>query len=327
MKKISVIIPMYKVEKYIEKCIGSVFNQGLNENDFEIVIVDDQSPDNSLAVAQELTSAKSNVTIISQGNKGLGGARNTGVLNATGTYLLFLDSDDWLLPNVLEKLLQIAETDDLDVLEFAAQGVSVTGDVTYVISKSSPVLNSGFDYYNTIRYMNSACNKLYKRTFLLQHKLFFLERIFIEDFEFNTRAFAQLEKVRATTVVGAQFLQSPNSITRNTDAAKKEKMVKDIILVLQKTKECSQIKGAVANKNATTFFNERISFIVVTLFIQLLKNKNSFLEIKQVRQQLRDQGLYGVNHKVFDRKKNLFRIVLLKNFLIFRFVHRILRWA
>lgn len=318
---------MYKVEKYIEKCIGSVFNQGLNENDFEIVIVDDQSPDNSLAVAQELTSAKSNVTIISQGNKGLGGARNTGVLNATGTYLLFLDSDDWLLPNVLEKLLQIAETDDLDVLEFAAQGVSVTGDVTYEISKSSPVLNSGFDYYNTIRYMNSACNKLYKRTFLLQHKLFFLERIFIEDFEFNTRAFAQLEKVRATAVVGAQFLQSPNSITRNTDAAKKEKMVKDIILVLQKTKECSQIKGAAANKNATTFFNERISFIVVTLFIQLLKNKNSFLEIKQVRQQLRDQGLYGVNHKVFDRKKNLFRIVLLKNFLIFRFVHRILRWA
>lgn len=316
---------MYNVEKYIEKCIGSVFNQGLNENDFEIVIVDDQSPDNSLAVAQELTRAKSNVAIISQENKGLGGARNTGILNATGTYLLFLDSDDWLLPNVLEKLLQIAVKDDLDVLEFAAQGVSVTGEITYAISKSSPVLYSGFDYYNSVRYMNSACNKLYKRTFLLHHKLFFLERIFIEDFEFNTRVFAQLEKVRATAVVGAQFLQSPNSITRNTDAAKKEKMVQDIILVLQKTKEWYQIKGAAANKNATTFFNERIGFIVVTLFYQLLKNKNSFLEIKQVRQQLLDQDLFGVNHRVFDRKKNLFRIVLLKNFLIFRFVHRVLR--
>lgn len=325
MKKISVIIPMYNVEHYIEKCIGSVFNQDLDENDFEIIIIDDQSPDNSLAVAKELTRYKSNVTIISQGNKGLGGARNTGILNATGMYLLFLDSDDWLLPNVLAKLVGIATTDDLDVLEFAVQGVSVTGEVTYAISKSSPVLYSGFDYYNTVRYMNSACNKLYKRTFLVQHNLFFLERIFIEDFEFNTRVFAQLEKVRATNVLGAQFLQSPNSITRNTDAAKKEKMVYDIILVLQKTKELYQIKGATVNNNTRTFFKERIGFIVVTLFYQLLKNKNSFLEIKQLRQQLLDKGLYGINHKVFDRKKNLFRIVLLKNFLIFRFVHRVLR--
>ena len=97
--------------------------------------------------------------IISQINKGLGGARNTGIYNANGEYLLFLDADDQLLPNVLDKVLQTARDKELDLLEFSAQGINEEGKILYHFVNHSDVYFSGIEYYRKIRYMNSACNK------------------------------------------------------------------------------------------------------------------------------------------------------------------------
>ncbi|MET0945561.1 MAG: glycosyltransferase, partial [Flavobacterium sp.] len=237
MKKLSIIIPMYNVAQYLEKCIGSVYNQELNEQEFEVILVDDESPDNSLVVAESLTKNLPNVTIISQKNKGLGGARNTGLCHATGKYILFLDADDWYLPNALQHILTLARDNELDILEFASQGITPQGIVQYHSSAVSKEISDGMTYYNSVRYLHSACNKLYNIDFLKKNNLFFSEHIFIEDFEFNTRTFALAERVLATDFLVAQFLQSPNSITRNSDPLKKEKIIKDLIVVLHKTKD------------------------------------------------------------------------------------------
>ncbi|QDP85822.1 glycosyltransferase [Chryseobacterium sp. SNU WT5] len=315
MKKITIIIPCYNVERYIAKCISSVFQQDLHEDEFEVIIVDDDSPDGSLAIAREVTQNRKNITIISQENKGLGGARNTGVLNATGEYLLFLDSDDWLLPNVLKNLLIIAEQDDLDILEFSAQGINSEGKILYQISNNSTVFNSGFDYYNNIRYMNSACNKLYRRDFLRKNNILFLEQIFIEDFEFNTRCFSSVKRIRATDLVVAQFLQSENSITRNTDDSKKNKMISDIIAVIKKTHNLSTEFPTC--KQTDLFFLERMNFLVATLFFQLVKRRSSYEEVKALKSQLIKEDVFYVNHQIFDVKKNIFRILLLKNLWLY----------
>lgn len=316
MKKISIIIPMYNVEKYIEKCIDSVYKQDLNEDEFEIILIDDESPDASLAIAKEVTKNRNNTVFISQKNKGLGGARNTGIQNANGEYLLFLDSDDGLLPNVLKNLLAIATTQDLDILEFAAQGVNSNGEVLYQIANSSEVYQSGYAYYNKVRYMNSACNKLYKRTFLLENELFFLEKIYIEDFEFNTRALAAVNRIKATDKLISQFLQSENSITRNTDEAKKKKMIADIILVIKKTNYL--YKTLPLTTEMSFFYLERLNFLVATLFYQLIKNKATYVEVVELKRLLQKDEIYYVNHKIFDSKKNLFRKVLLKNVWLYR---------
>jgi glycosyltransferase involved in cell wall biosynthesis len=318
MKKISIIIPMYNVEQYISKCISSIYNQDLDENDFEIVLVDDESPDNSLNVAKELTGNKGNVKIISQNNKGLGGARNTGIKNASGDYLLFLDSDDWLLPKVLKDLVELANKDNLDILEFAAQGISSKGEVLYHITNSSEVYLSGYEYYNKVHYMNSACNKLYKRVFLLKEELFFLEKIYIEDFEFNTRCLVVAKRIRATDHLISQFLQSENSITRNGDESKKQKMISDIILVIKKTDYLYQNQSK--NDGLTYFYLERLNFLVATLFYQLIKNKASSKELSVLKSNLLEYKIFYVNHKVFDFKKNVFRIVLLKNLWIYKII-------
>lgn len=112
---ISVVVPMYKVERYIKVCIDSILNQTFQ--DFEIIIVDDASPDNCYEICQKLYGANEKVHIVRHvRNKGLGPARNTGIENARGKYVYFVDSDDLILPNALEILYNVAKETEADVI-------------------------------------------------------------------------------------------------------------------------------------------------------------------------------------------------------------------
>ncbi len=317
MFKLSIIIPMYNVEQYINKCVTSTYNQGLSENEFEIIMVDDESPDNSLSVAKEIAKSHSNIRIISQKNKGLGGARNTGIKHAKGSYLLFLDSDDYLLPNAFKDIISIAIDNELDILEFGCQGVLPNGKIAYEVSmNSNGEIYNGVDYYNMLKYMNSACNKLYNRKLLLENNNLFLEKIYIEDFEFNTRVFYYSNKVMAINNIAAHYLQSPDSITRNTSNEKKEKMLLDLIQVLRITKSFS--KKVTQNKQTKKYFGCRLSFINVTLFYQLLKNKRPYKQVIKIKNQLKNEGLLHVNYSISEKTKDLFRVTFLHHFWLFK---------
>ena len=104
MKQLSVIIPVYNVEKYVYECVDSVFRQGLDENIFEVIIVNDGTMDNSMSVIKELIASHSNIIVISQENQGLSVARNKGLAIAEGEYILMPDSDDLLIENSLYNL-------------------------------------------------------------------------------------------------------------------------------------------------------------------------------------------------------------------------------
>lgn len=323
MIKLSIIIPVYNVEQYIEKCMCSVLENDLNADEFEILVIDDETPDNSISKINYLIEKHKNIHLFSQKNKGLGGARNLGINNAKGKYVLFLDADDIVLPNTLKTLINYAIDDDLDVLEFAAKGVKETGEKVYEITNSTHgVIYPGVEYYNSVRYMNSACNKLYKNKFLQINELFFLEKIFIEDFEWNTRVFLKATKIMATDLLVSSFLQTPNSITRNTSKEKKDKMINDIVLVLNKTVLCQSKE--LEDKNKVLFFEERKSFLVATLFIQLIKNKASYKEIVDLREKLMAENLFFVNFPIFDPLKNKVRKVLLKNIWLYKGLRPIL---
>lgn len=116
MKKISLILPVYNVEQYLVKCIISCLNQDIPKSEYEIIIVIDGSTDNSLKIAQEFQTENDNITIIEQENKGLSGARNTGLRAATGEYVWFIDSDDWIEDNCLDGILSLAYKEDLECI-------------------------------------------------------------------------------------------------------------------------------------------------------------------------------------------------------------------
>lgn len=128
--RLSIIIPIYNVEKYIERCINSIFEQNLASEDYEVLLIDDETPDQSGEIAKKIAESRDNYHYIFQKNKGLGGARNTGILHAKGNYILFLDSDDWLDRNSIRELLNEVHQRDLDILIFNMKNVSSNGDIT-----------------------------------------------------------------------------------------------------------------------------------------------------------------------------------------------------
>jgi len=121
MKKISVIIPVYKVENYLERCVNSLFRQ--THTNLEIILVDDGSPDRSGQICDELALLDPRIRVIHKINGGLSDARNAGIEVATGDYLAFLDSDDWYDPSMLELLYRLCETNTAEIAECSYRSI------------------------------------------------------------------------------------------------------------------------------------------------------------------------------------------------------------
>lgn len=119
MLRLSFIVPFYNVEPYIEECIRSLYNQDIPQSEYEVICVDDCSPDGSRAIMERLQKEYPTLKLlIHTENKRQGGARNTGMKVAQGRYIWFVDSDDYIKPNCLKGLLEQAENEDLDILDF-----------------------------------------------------------------------------------------------------------------------------------------------------------------------------------------------------------------
>ena len=115
-KQLSIIIPVYNVEKYIRSCVESVFRQGLSDEDYEIIIVNDGTKDRSMEQITDIVERHANIMVINQENEGLSVARNNGLAKAGGEFILFLDSDDLLMEGSLPLILQKATDTQADML-------------------------------------------------------------------------------------------------------------------------------------------------------------------------------------------------------------------
>lgn len=276
MSNISFIVPAYNVEKFIGKALLSIIDNKWNHYSYEIIVVDDESPDQSIAVVRKIIQQNVNlpIQIISQNNKGLGGARNTGINCAKGDYLFFLDSDDYILPYVFTKLLDQAYTNNLDVLEFAAQRVDDNYkiiDKVFLESSQGQIL-SGEEYVKRINFANSACNKLYRREFLLLQKIVFLERVYIEDAPFNIEVFLKAKRVSAYNIVAVAFLQNRNSITRSMRTGQYlEKFINDSIFI---TEKINHLSNFYVDKEARDKVKKKVAYFLAGILHMIFFNKN-----------------------------------------------------
>mgnify|MGYP002516166876 CR=1 FL=1 len=195
---ITLIVPMYNVEDYIEKCLKSVFHQTIPFD--EVIVIDDGSTDRSLEICKGVLQNYSNTVLISQSNEGLGFTRNRGIQIANCEYIFFLDSDDELTLDTVEQLKEQILTEEYDVVYFAGtilRGNTVTNEHSiyrkHGLDTSS--IYSGKDYFEKTysHYFNvSPCMALYKVDFLKKNKIYFQERVFYEDnfFSIKTMLFA-----------------------------------------------------------------------------------------------------------------------------------------
>ena len=170
MVKVSVIVPVYNVDKYLEECLDSIVNQTLN--DIEIICVNDGSTDGSLKILEDYASKDDRIKIITQENGGLSVARNTGIDVAKGEYLSFVDSDDFIGLEMFDKMYDQAHSQDLDIL-FCKTYLydDVTGDIDDKSSFFNLEIFDNFDkdvfnHFDTVNFIHSisviSCAKLFK---------------------------------------------------------------------------------------------------------------------------------------------------------------------
>lgn len=191
MIKISFILPAYKVEKYIEKSLNSILTQ--SDGDFEAIIVDDGSPDNSGKIADKFACADERIRVLHQHNSGTGCARNAGLEAARGEYIHFMDPDDYVEPDFVADNYKIAKLNDADIVCFGYFNEFPKGAAKDAISlKTSPMLNGKYTYEQFIaaypaffKDSHYLWNKLFKRSYLEENNCRFTSRSIGQDAVFN----------------------------------------------------------------------------------------------------------------------------------------------
>ena len=198
MEKITIIIPVYNVEKYIKDSIESAINQ--THNNLEIILINDESTDLSGEICEEYAKRDDRIKVVHQKNKGLAGARNTGLELATGKYIMFLDSDDTFELDACENLYNEIEKTSADFVIGNYINTDVDGTKwqkpAFDTNKYSKFKLSIYDYNDSFYIMNSsACNKIFSKSFLDKLNIKFTDRAIAEDAIFTTYCFIKSTNV------------------------------------------------------------------------------------------------------------------------------------
>lgn len=204
-KTISVIVPVYNVKEYLIDCLDSILNQTRCFD--EIIVVNDGSSDGSEAICREYQSAHPEIILIEQKNAGLSEARNNGMNRATGDYIVFVDSDDWVSERMCEAIKNMVMDNDVDVAYYASEiakeiPVKISGEEYARDPETANVVMNGFDSLKKLfpaYYQMSACMAAYRRSFLERQSIYFIKGILYEDRFFSLRVITEAERVIYTT--------------------------------------------------------------------------------------------------------------------------------
>ena len=216
---LSIIVPVYNVERYVRACVESIFRQGLDENRFEVIVVDDGSQDKSLEAIADIVRLHSNIYVIHQENLSLSVARNNGMAKARGEYILMPDSDDLLversLPVLLDKALETQA--DLVVADFVEMQHEET-DSCKRVTQTRPVFTEKSGEQLFLEDLNpSHCyvwRVLYRRAFLEQNHISFIPGIRYQDVPFTHECYLKARKcVKASWVLNIYRKNRPGSNT------------------------------------------------------------------------------------------------------------------
>ena len=276
MIKLSIIIPVYNTEAYLSRCLDSCLHQDLSMDQYEIIAVNDGSTDRSLEILKDYERRYTNIHVYSQENKRQGAARNYGLTKASGGYIWFVDADDWIENNCLRKL-----TSSLDgIIDiFIFPGFCSDNEHESVYSRFQHRLNTNI--YDCYLYV-APWGYVFKRTFLLENNIVFIEKVVYEDNEFIPKAFHKAKRIKCLNEAFYHCYQNETSTTRSFS---KQKCL-DLLSVANQM--CDYVNNHISENSWKRFFSQYIKSVIhlflfysirfrrkeaTSLFAQLGKNE------------------------------------------------------
>ena len=296
MPKFSIIIPVYNVEKYIKKCLDSIFEQSFK--DYEVIVVNDGTKDNSMDIVKEY-----NVKIINQKNQGLSEARNSGAKKATGEYLIFIDSDDYIDKDLLKEINKSLKNDP-DIVRFQIREV-YEDDKESKDYKETPFTNkNGVEAFNLItkyHFVENAWSYAIKRSYYEDNNYSFKKGTIHEDFGLLPLVIIKANTVNSISYIGYNYLQRKGSIMSQKDYEKTKKKVSDFY---------NHYKYLIEEINMTKLDSKVFkSFISNSLILKICELDNK--DYKEYKKILKEQKVFdNLLEDSFVRKikKLLFKI-------------------
>ena len=287
--KLSIIVPVYNVEQYLSKCVESLLHQDLFPEEYEIILVEDGSPDRCGGICEEFASNYSNIKVIHRENGGLSAARNSGIRVARGRYVQFVDSDDYLEPEVLKTLMVKMENEDLDVLRFNYQNVNEKYEVFDPNKAGKVCVDYRDEVCEGVGFLNNrlgpAC---YVWQFVFRRELIrdcpFKDGICFEDVESTPRVLVKALRVTSLNIVVYNYLFRKGSITQSVDESKRKKLLDDKLFLIEAMKEqmcfvsdkrwfegmIGQMALGIIGQVCSEYYNKRHDFLII------LKKKGVF---------------------------------------------------
>lgn len=278
--KVSVIVAAYNIEDYIERCILSIMNQTLK--DIEIIVVNDGSTDKTLSILKKLENKDNRIKIIDKNNEGVLEARKTGLNKSIGEYILFVDGDDWLEDNALEKLYNTAKTQNKDIVIYNAFWIyNDKKEQKYTFNKDINIDIIKNLFLNDI--MPGIVFKFIKREYIVKNNIKFPNNIsFAEDLVMSTQLFICKPNVTAINDSLYNYYQREGSISRTYDNK-----------VLEIDKAISFIKQKLIEHKMYDVYRLEFENLVFThlFFYRIIKNDNLKYNQKQVYKQWKNRKI------------------------------------
>ena len=248
--KVSLIIPVYNVENYLDRCLKSVEQQTCK--DAEVIIINDGSTDNSYKIIDEYVARNSNFITYKIENSGLGGARNYGLTKATGDYVIFLDSDDYIAPDCLEKFITAAQNNDSDIV--VCNICDVDEDGTPIRYTTNSINNETTSIYKSPQILLDrlcAWAKMYRKSFF--EDLSYVAREWYEDLRLTPKLYLKADRITFIDDTLFFYVQRAGSIMNNSKALRNLEIItalEDVINYFKKN-------------NVYDNFKEEIEFLVI----------------------------------------------------------------
>lgn len=303
--KLSIIVPVYNVQQYIKQCMESIYTK--NIQDFEVICIDDKGTDKSIEIVKEYIKNKSitNLNIIEHHkNMGLSEARNTGIKNANGKYICFLDSDDLIIAEGLNKLVIHAEENDLDVvegklIERKETDCPIEIGNNYKQIKPTDIISGDEFFKNECecgQYAPMACCRIFKTDFLKKNNCYFVPNISFEDEIFSSKAIILADKVQYVEVPFYIYRRREGSIT--TNMFKNDKWYKSYIRII---KELTMFSNDIYNKKSYRLLKDRIAQITLSILKNPVAYGATKEQIENIIIEVKSKKLY----KIPIKSKNL----------------------
>ncbi|MDE7402173.1 MAG: glycosyltransferase [Muribaculaceae bacterium] len=309
--KFSIIVPFYNVEQYIECCLKSLWLQDFPKEEYEIIAVNDCSPDNTEELIRSLMPEIPNLRIVcNKKNLGLGGARNTGIQSAKGDYILFVDSDDcWLRNDVLTTFDKLIEKYRPTVIRSvrwrnienkanpSPEAASI-GDIKLIVS------NSG-EYFLSEKFFYNVWTSCYNRKFIIDNQLHFREKVAYEDSDWTTKVLLLSNEIVIINYEFYGYRLNPLSLTNNPSLKTFRDNVESVN-ILYRFLQDNKIHGIFERGIYRQIKKSVVSFIFISRYYQV---SDSLQILKNLSQEVIDSIL--TNYPVSAKEKGL--LLLLKN--------------